>query len=109
MSDAFDDRKNAFEAKYAQDQQLQFRVEARTAKMFGLWIAEQIGLTGSVANTYAGDMVQSNLDEPGVDDMIRKALQDMANKGVTRTLPELRVKLEEFAATARDQVMTETT
>lgn len=108
MSTTFDDRKSAFEAKYANDQQLQFRVEARTAKMFGVFVAEQMGLTGDAAKAYAADMVQANLDEAGSDDMIRKAEADLSAKGVTLTTAALKVKIEEFANLAKEQVMTET-
>lgn len=109
MNTTFDDRKSAFEAKYANDQQLQFRVEARTAKMFGLWVAEQLGMGEAAAKTYAGDMVQSNLDEPGIEDMVDKALADLAARNVAKAAPELRIKIEEFAALAKEQVMTEET
>ena len=45
---SLDDRKDAFEKKYAHDQELMFRVEARTCKLFGLWVAGEIGLNGEI-------------------------------------------------------------
>ena len=60
---SLEDRKDAFEKKYAHDQELMFKVEARTSKLFGLWVAEQIGLSGPDADTYAKEVVAANLEE----------------------------------------------
>jgi hypothetical protein len=74
-----------------------------------VFVAEQMGLTGDAAKSYASDMVQANLDEAGSDDMIRKAESDLSAKGVAITTAALKVKIEEFANLAKEQVMTETT
>jgi hypothetical protein len=78
---SLDDRKDAFEKKYAHDQELMFKVEARTCKLFGLWVAEQIGLTGADAETYAKEVVSANLEEAGFDDVKRKVVPDLQAKG----------------------------
>jgi hypothetical protein len=108
MSTTFDDRKSAFEAKYANDQQLQFRVEARTAKMFGVWVAAQMVLNEVDAKEYASSMVTSNLEESGSDDMVRKAQADLTAKGVTVSVADLKARIESCHTEARDSVMNET-
>ncbi len=107
MSTTFDDRKNAFEAKFAHDEQALFRAEARACKMFGLWAAEQMGISGAAAGTYAQDVVISNLDTPGLDDVVDKVENDMKNKGVSIDRAELAGKLDELFAHAKDQMITE--
>ena len=57
----FDDREQAFEQKFAHDEKISFAVEARLSKLYGLWAAEKIGLSGADAQTYAGEVVSANL------------------------------------------------
>ncbi len=73
---SFDDRKDAFEKKFAHDEELAFKVEARTCKLFGLWAAEQLGLEGADADAYAREVIGANLEEPGFDDVKRKHVID---------------------------------
>ena len=101
---SFDDRKGALENKYAHDQETMFRVEARTCKLFGLWVAEQLGLTGKDAETYAKEVVAANLDEPGFDDVKRKVMPDITAKKLNLSEHMLDKQLEKFMAEARAQI-----
>jgi len=76
-----DDRKNAFESKYANDQETLFRIEARAVKLLGLWAAQEMGLSGDDAANYAGDLVAHNLKEPGLGDVTSKVSADLTAKG----------------------------
>jgi hypothetical protein len=80
MSD-LDDRKKAFETKYANDQETLFKIEARAVKLLGLWAAQEMGLNDADATDYAGNLVAHNLKEPGLDDVTTKVAADMAAKG----------------------------
>lgn len=104
---SMEDRKNTFENKFAHDEEMLFKVEARTCKLFGLWIAEQIGLDSDTATSYAGDVIAANLEEPGYDDVIRKVRPDIDAKGLELSDHVLNVKLEEFETLAKDQLMQE--
>ncbi|WP_310496244.1 DUF1476 domain-containing protein [Sandarakinorhabdus sp.] len=79
---SFDDRENAFEAKFAHDADLKFRVLARRDKLAGLWAAEKLGLTGEAAMNYAKEVILSDLETPGDDDIVGKLLTDLAPLGV---------------------------
>lgn len=104
---SFDEREQAFEKKFAHEEQLDFAVEARCSKLFGLWIAEQIGLEGSDANTYALEVVDSNLEEPGFEDVLRKVKADLDDKNVEISDHVLRVELDKVLEIAKQQVMAE--
>lgn len=80
---SFDDRKNAYENKFAHDEEFRFKVESRTAKLFGLWAAEQLGHAGDDASAYAATVVASNLEEAGFNDVKRKVRADFDAKGVS--------------------------
>ena len=68
----FDDRERAQEAKYALDQETQFKVAARRNKLLGLWAADLMGMTGDDAQAYAKTVVLSDLEEVGEEDVFRK-------------------------------------
>lgn len=107
MSD-LDDRKKAFENKYALDQELMFRIEARAVKMFGLWIAEKLELGAEEAKDFAGGIVAANLDEPGFDDVKRAVRPALAEKGIEISDHVIDTQLAHFMEEARVQIMNET-
>ena len=101
---SLEDRKDAFEKKYAHDQELMFRVEARTCKLFGLWVAGQLGMSGTDADTYAKEVVSSNLEEAGFNDVKRKVMPDLAAKALDISEHVQDRQLEEAFEEARKQL-----
>lgn len=99
-----EDRKDAMEAKYAHDEKLDFETEARCCKLFGLNIAEKLGLDGDEANAYAMSVVSANLEEPGFEDVFRKVRPDLEAKGVDMSDHVLNVTIDECLAEARKQL-----
>lgn len=77
---SFSDRERAFESKFALDADLQFRVTARRNKLLGLWAAALLGKTGAEADAYAAEVVKSDFQEAGDDDVLRKVSGDLAGK-----------------------------
>jgi hypothetical protein len=104
MSDSFHNREKSFEAKHKQEEELQFRAEARRNKLVGLWAAAKMGLDGSDAAAYAKSVVMADLDEPGIDDLLRKVMGDFAERGVKVSEDELRAEMDRQMAAAIDQV-----
>jgi len=102
-----DDRKDAMEAKYAHDEQIDFQTEARCCKLFGLYIAEQLGLEDAEAQSYAMNVVSANLEEPGFDDVMRKVKPDLEAKGVEISDHVLHTEIDKCLAEARKQLATE--
>ncbi len=104
---SFDDRKNVFENKFALDETLMFKAEARCCKNLGLWLAEQMGLEGETATTYAGGVITANLEEPGFDDVKRHVMPDIEAKGLKITEEELDQKLAELFVAAQEEIKAE--
>ncbi|KGM48700.1 DUF1476 domain-containing protein [Pseudooceanicola atlanticus] len=100
----FDDRENAFENKYAHDQEMQFRAEARRNKLLGLWAAELMGKTGDDAAAYAREVVKADFEEAGHEDVVRKVAGDLGDKA---TADEIRVKMEQLLKVAKGQLVDE--
>jgi hypothetical protein len=102
------DRENAFENKFAHDEKMNFKIEARTAKLFGLWAAEKQGLTGDAALAYAGDIITANIEKPGVKNILPKVKADLVAKGVQITDHTLQSEFDNISETAREQILSET-
>lgn len=100
----FDKREEGFEKKFAHDEELKFKAEARRDKLLGLWAAEKLGLSGTEAESYAKDVVAADFEEAGYEDVVRKVAKDFADKGVAVTEQEIRVKLDELLPIAVAQV-----
>ncbi len=100
----FDDREQAFERKFAHQEKLDFAIEARTCKLFGLWAAEKLGITGDAATAYAQSVVAANLKEAGFDDVLEKVRKDFKDKGVEVSDHLMNVELDKALAEARKQI-----
>jgi hypothetical protein len=100
----FDDREAAFENKFAHDEEMKFRAEARRNKLLGLWAAEMLGKTGAEANAYAVEVVKSDFEEAGHEDVVRKVAGDL---GSMASAEEIRGKMDELLRVAKDQLMKE--
>lgn len=101
----FDNRENAFENKYAHDAEMQFRAEARRNKLLGLWAAELMGKSGDDAAEYAKEVVKSDFEEAGDEDVYRKVSGDLGAKADETTI---RTKMLELMVEAKAQLMQET-
>ena len=101
----FDDRENAFEAKFAHDEEMAFRVTARRNKLTGLWAAAKMGLTPEETDSYAKSVVQADFEEVGDEDVVRKLMGDLTSAGVETNDEEIRKALTDFTVAARRQLM----
>lgn len=101
---SFNDREKAFENKFSMDQESMFKIEARASKLIGLWVAEKLGFSGDAANNYAKEVITSNLDEPGYDDVKRKVMGDLAARGVSVSDDELNAVIEKSITEATHQI-----
>ena len=100
----FDDRENAFENKFAHDEGLKFKAEARRNKLLGLWVADLLGKSGDAAAAYAKEVVASDFAEAGDEDVFRKVAADLGGKADEATI---RARMAELMAEAKRQIMDE--
>lgn len=103
----FDDRERGFERKFAHDEELKFKATARRNRLLGLWAAEQMGLSGDEAQTYAREVIKADLSEPGEEDVFRKIRADFDAKGVSQSDHQIRRKMTELLAEAVNQIESE--
>jgi hypothetical protein len=100
----FDEREKGFEAKYRLDEETKFRTRARRNMLFGLWVAEKLGLTGDAAHAYGKEVVSADLVKPGDDDVIEKVMTDIKARGLAIDAKEIAKQLSVFDKIAREQV-----
>ncbi len=104
----FDDREKAFEAKFARDEEMQFRITARRNRLLGEWAATKMGLTDVEAEAYAKDVVRADFEEAGDEDVIRKVLGDLTAAGIDSSEDEIREQLGFKLVEARRQIIEQT-
>ncbi|MFI4934215.1 MAG: DUF1476 domain-containing protein [Caulobacterales bacterium] len=101
---AFDERERGFERKFANEQELEFRAHSRRNHLLGEWAAKKMGLEN--VDDYVRAVVRSDIEQPGDDDVLRKITQDLAGAGITVRDSEIRARMDEFLAMAREHVKT---
>ncbi len=103
----FDKRKDAYENKFAHDEALRFKAEARRNKLLGLWAAELLGKSGEDADSYAREVVRSDFEEPGDEDVFRKIRADFDAAGIDQSDHQLRRTMDDLMEEAIRQVENE--
>ncbi len=97
----FDDRKDAFENKFAHEQNLTFKIEALRNKLLGAWAADLKGLDQEKTGQYIKDVVKSDLQESGDEDVFRKLKADL--EGIVDD-QDIRSKMKECLQSAKDKL-----
>ena len=103
----FDEREKGFEAKYKHDKEFNFKAGARRNKLLGLWAAELLGLEDEAAAAYAREVIESDFEEPGDDDVLRKVQGDLEAKGLDKSTHQVRKQMDKLMEVARDQILSE--
>jgi len=103
----FDDRERAFEAKFAHDGEIQFRIIARRNRLLGEWAATLMKLTPEETDAYRKAVVQAAYEEFGDEDVVRKVLGDLISAGVDADEAAVRSAIADKAIEAKRQVMSE--
>jgi hypothetical protein len=101
----FDDREKGFEKKFALDAEQEFKAAARRNRLLGEWAAGLMGLES--AEEYVRAVVKSDFEQPVDDDVLRKVFEDLKGSGVEMRESDVRMKMDELLAQAREQIKTQ--
>ncbi len=102
----FDERERGYEAKFVHDQDVEFKAHARRNRLLGLWAAELMGLQKQHLEDYARAVVKSDLEHPADEDVLRKVFEDLKGAGVSIGERDVRLRMDELMAIAREQLKT---
>lgn len=103
----FDERERGFENKFAHHKELEFKISARTNKLFGLWAAKLMNLPATEADEYAMQVVQADLQAPGNWDVIEKVTHDLKRKSHILTADAINAEYTNCRHEAEKQIRVE--
>ena len=98
----FDDRQKGFEKKFAKDQELQFKVAARSNKYLAEWVSLKLGKNEEDKKKYIQEVIKADMEEAGSEDVFRKIKKDFGSASVTVDDSEIRSQMEQALSRAKE-------
>ncbi len=95
----FDDREKSFEKKFANEEELKFKIASRRNKYLGQWAANKLGYDTSKEEKYIQSVIKADFQEPGDQDVFKKIQTDLREKNISDE--EIRKKMNEFNEKAK--------
>jgi hypothetical protein len=99
--DSFKDREKNFEKKFAHDEELQFKVNARKNKYLGQWASQILSYDSEKEKEYIQSVIKSDFEEAGDEDVFRKLKVDLKDYNISDE--EIRKKMNEFNEKAKSE------
>ena len=100
--DKFDERKKSFEKKYQMDQELQFKVQARSCKYLGEFVSLKLGKTEEQKQSYIQEVIKADMEEAGQEDVFRKIKKDFQAASFSIEDSEIRDEMEKALLRAKE-------
>ncbi|NDA39665.1 MAG: DUF1476 domain-containing protein [Actinobacteria bacterium] len=98
----FKDREKSFEKKFANDQETEFKINAKRNKLLGTWAASILKLDEEQKKNYITEVIKSDFQEAGDEDVFKKIKKDLEGKSIQDT--EIRKKMSEFLEAAKKEI-----
>jgi hypothetical protein len=98
----FKDREKGFEKKFANDQEAEFKINAKRNKLLASWVADILKLNDEQKNNYITEVIKADFQESGDEDVFRKIKKDLEGKSIQDT--EIRKKMSEFLEAAKKEI-----
>ena len=102
MSDKFTDRKKSFEKKFQMDEEMQFKIAARSNKYLGEWASSMLGKNEEEKKSYIQEIIKSDLEEAGQEDVFRKIKKDFQVASISVEEKEIRNQMEKALSRAKE-------
>ena len=102
MSKIYDERGKRFEKKFQMDEELQFKVAARSNKYLGEWVSSKLGKNEEEKKNYIQEIIKSDLEEAGQEDVFRKIKKDFQAASITIEDSEIRDQMEKALLRAKE-------
>ena len=98
----FDEREKSFEKKFVKDEELQFKVAARSNKYLGEWVSLKLDKTEEEKKNYIQEIIKADMEEAGSEDVFRKVLKDFKIASVSVEALEIREQMEKALSRAQE-------
>ena len=96
---SFEDRKKSFEKKFAHDEELQFKINAKKNKYIAEWVSTILEFKEEQKNQYIQEVIKADFAEVGDEDVFRKIKEDLKNFNISEK--DIRLKMNETLENAK--------
>ena len=98
----FDEREKSFEKKFQMDEELQFKIAAKSNKYLGEWAGSKLGKSEEEKKNYIQEIINSDLEEAGQEDVFRKIKKDFQAVSISIEDSEIRDQIEKALLRAKE-------
>ena len=98
----FDDREKAFEKKFQMDEELQFKIQARSNKYIAEFVSSRLGKSEDEKKNYVREIIEEDMKEAGTEDVFRKIKKDFQEVSINIDESEIRSEMEKALNRAKD-------
>ena len=98
----FNEREKSFENKFAKDQELQFKVAAKSNKYLGEWVSSKLGKNDTEKQNYIQEIIKADMEEAGSEDVFRKIKKDFQSASISIEDSEIREQMEKALLRAKE-------
>ena len=98
----FGEREKSFEKKFQIDEELQFRIAAKSNRYLGEWVSLKLGKNEDETKNYIQEVIKSDLQEQGVEDVYRKIKKDFQAASISIEEAEIRDQMEKALSRAKE-------
>ena len=98
----FDEREKSFEKKFQMDQELQFKIQARSNKYLAEFVSLKLGKTEQEKSNYIQEIIKADMEEAGHEDVFRKIKKDFQTASINIEDSEIRDQMEKAISRARE-------
>ena len=102
MSEKFSEREKGFEKKFARDEELQFKVQARSNKYIAEFVSQKLGKGEEDKIKYVQEIIKADMEESGTEDVFRKIKKDFQTASVSIEDNEIRDQMEKALIRAKE-------
>ena len=98
----FDEREKSFEKRFVKDEELKFKLAARSNKYLGEWVSSELGKNEEEKKNYIQEIIKADMEEAGSEDVFRKVRKDFKIASISIEDSEIRVQMEKALSRAKE-------
>ena len=98
----FDEKEKSYEKKFAMDEELQFKLAARSNKYLGEWVSSELGKNEEEKKNYIQDIIRADMEEAGSEDVFRKIKKDFQTASISIEDSEIRDQMAKALLRAKE-------
>ena len=98
----FDEREKSFEKKFQMDEELQFKVQARSNKYLAEFVSKKFGKLEEEKKIYLQEVIRADMEESGQEDVFRKIKKDFQAASISIEDSEIRDQMKKALLRAKE-------